>query len=242
MHPARVMLDGEYYPSVEHAYQAAKTQNKEERNLIRLNSDPVNAKKMGYRVTQRPDWEEVRLSIMKDLLRQKFSDPPLAQKLLQTKPLDIVEGNTWHDNFWGSCTCPKCQDRGKNHLGNLLMEIRDSMCELWTARYNYSGTDRYDVTVKTGDVVFAPAWHLVKLYKDEQITWRQYTQLYVQQMRKSYQANKAHWISLLQKPSFTLVCFCVDPTHCHRTLLAQILVKVGRANNTVVIYNGERPQ
>ena len=41
MHPAPVVLDGATYPTVEHAYQAAKTLNEAERKTIRENPDPV---------------------------------------------------------------------------------------------------------------------------------------------------------------------------------------------------------
>lgn len=242
MYSAPVVLDGLTYPSVEHAYQAAKTLDDAERKIIRENPDPVFAKKMGYKVKKRPDWEKVRLEVMKELLQQKFQDPLLAQKLLDTNPEYIKEGNTWHDNFWGSCSCPKCQDKGANHLGKLLMEIRDSLCsvQLWTAHYSYSGEDRYDITVKTGDPAFAPPWNLVAGYKNNNVSWEEYTQRYIQYMRLSYQEQKQHWLDLFYKTSITLVCFCTDPEHCHRKLLAEILIKVGKAHNIHVAYHGER--
>lgn len=242
MHSAPVVLDGLIYPSVEHAYQAAKTFNETERKIIRENPDPVFAKRMGYKVQKRPDWEDVRLGIMNDLLQQKFQKPSLAQKLLKTNPQHIKEGNTWHDNYWGSCSCPKCQDKGKNNLGKLLMQTRNSLCsvQLWTAQYNYPGEDRHDITVKSGDLVFAPNWQLVTAYKNNQITWEEYTQQYLELMRQSYQTQKQHWLNLLQKPSITLVCFCSDHTHCHRKLLAEILIKVGQVHNIHIAYHGER--
>jgi ribA/ribD-fused uncharacterized protein len=242
MHPVRIPYQGLYYPSVEHAYQASKTLKQWDREPIRTNPDPVSAKKMGRQLQIRPDWEEVKLDIMRELLSLKFNYPHLSQRLLQTNPKYLKEGNTWHDNFWGSCTCLKCNDVGENHLGKLLMDIRNSLCQvqLWTARYNYSGPDRYDVTVKSGDKVFAPTWKLVRRYKDSCITWPEYVRQYTDLMRGSYRNNKPHWINLLQKPSITLVCFCTDPTHCHRTLLAEMLARAGNANNISVAYHGER--
>lgn len=241
MHPALVTLDGLTYPTVEHAYQAAKTLNEAERKTIRENLDPVFAKKMGYRVQKRPDWKEICLSVMEELLHQKFKDPLLAKKLLNTNPKYIKEGNAWHDNYWGSCTCVKCKDQGENHLGKLLMKVRDSLCSihLWTARYNYSGPDRHDITVKSGDTTFSPTWPLVMSFKNNQIAWEEYTQQYTELMRESYRTNKQRWLNLLQKPSITLVCFCTDPMRCHRTLLAEMLVKAGKANNINVAYHGE---
>jgi hypothetical protein len=47
------------------------------------------------------------------------------EKLLETKNAELIEGNIWHDNFWGSCECSRCNHKpGKNMLGRLLMEYR----------------------------------------------------------------------------------------------------------------------
>lgn len=66
---------------------------------------------------------------MECLLREKFSRGTRYRDLLdQTKGEQIIEGNIWHDNFWGNCSCnkrPECVKEGKNHLGMLLMKIRD---------------------------------------------------------------------------------------------------------------------
>lgn len=63
---------------------------------------------------------------MRQLLMQKFADVNLRVKLLATEDEELVEGNYWHDNFWGNCSCPKCKDiQGKNVLGTLLMEERE---------------------------------------------------------------------------------------------------------------------
>lgn len=38
----------------------------------------------------------------------------------------IEEIVSWHDNFWGNCTCVKCENiEGQNWLGKLLMKVRD---------------------------------------------------------------------------------------------------------------------
>ena len=60
-------------------------------------------------------------------LRQKYAKDPLRQMLLDTGDAILIEGNFWHDNFFGSCTCPKCGNKGQNNLGKLLMQIRDEM-------------------------------------------------------------------------------------------------------------------
>lgn len=117
-YPCLVKLDGVRYASVEHAYQAAKTMDKKERKKfhgIKANA----AKKLGRQVKIRSDWESVKISVMKELLVQKFSDGHLRQLLLDTGDSQLVEGNDWSDTFWG-----KCGNKGHNHLGRLLMEVR----------------------------------------------------------------------------------------------------------------------
>ncbi len=99
-----VYLEGRVYPSVEHAYQAAKTLHSEERSVIAQCASPSKAKKLGRQVTLRPDWEVVKLSIMHNLVRCKFQSEGLAGKLLATGEDVLVEGNWWGDTFWGSAT------------------------------------------------------------------------------------------------------------------------------------------
>ena len=71
-------------------------------------------------ITQLPHIDRIRA--MRDLLAQKFSDPVLRKRLAATAPLDLIEGNTWGDRFWGVY-----EGEGENWLGRLLMEIRDAV-------------------------------------------------------------------------------------------------------------------
>ena len=119
-YPVQVMLDGIDYPSVEHAYQAAKTRDTQQRMHIRGCERAVDAKRMGKRVTMREDWEQMKLHVMKNLLLQKFRKGHLCEWLVETGDVQIVEGNWWGDTFWGVC-----KGKGTNHLGRLLMEVRD---------------------------------------------------------------------------------------------------------------------
>jgi ribA/ribD-fused uncharacterized protein len=119
--PATVHLDGVEYPTVEHAYQAAKTLDETEREQVRSAPTPGEAKAQGQKVTVRGDWENIKVDVMRDLLRQKFAGPPLRDRLAATAPRTLIEGNTWGDRFWGVY-----EDEGENWLGRLLMEIRDA--------------------------------------------------------------------------------------------------------------------
>ncbi len=127
---AVVRYEGIEYNTVEHAYQAAKTLDPEQRLTVQNAPTPGLAKSLGQRVTKRPDWDEIKLGIMADLLKQKFltGNPKLTEQLLGTRDMWLIEGNTWRDQFYG-CT----KDRltagwvGHNHLGRMLMTVRDQI-------------------------------------------------------------------------------------------------------------------
>lgn len=128
--PVEVEFDGETYPSTEHAYQAAKTLIPEERMMVRRTSACGAAKKMGAAVTLRKDWEEIKIGVMHDLVRQKFTKHSyLKEKLILTGRHHLVEGNTWNDKFWGVC-----DGEGENHLGRILMDVRAEILGLPVAR------------------------------------------------------------------------------------------------------------
>lgn len=112
-------LDGETYRTVEHAFQAAKTDVASERERLRNTPSPLIVKRLGKKVTLRPGWDAMRVQVMGRFLRAKFCDPDLAAKLLATGDMPLYEGNHWGDTFWGTV-----DGRGQNHLGRLLMEIR----------------------------------------------------------------------------------------------------------------------
>ena len=112
---------GVTYWTVEHYFQAAKTLDREERRFISALDTPGKAKRVGRRVKLRPDWEEVKIDIMRNALIKKFMDPLMREKLLETGNAILVEGNWWGDRFWGVC-----DGVGENHLGKLLMMIRES--------------------------------------------------------------------------------------------------------------------
>lgn len=115
---APVELDGILYPSVENAYQAAKTLDD---RTFYLTCSPVEAKRRQDKL--RPGWDEIKLRIMDDLLRQKFAtDSLLARKLINTEDADIIHDNYWRDTFWGVY-----QGQGTNYLGRLLMRIRKDL-------------------------------------------------------------------------------------------------------------------
>lgn len=124
-----IVIRGKVWSTVEHVYQAIKTCDKQRREKIRLASTPGKAKRMGRRVECRPDWEEIKQKVMLKSVRLKFKqNPKLAQKLINTGDQILIEGNRWHDNTWGDCSCGKCgYVQGKNLLGKILMQVRSEI-------------------------------------------------------------------------------------------------------------------
>jgi hypothetical protein len=117
-YPCRVEFEGMVFACVEAAFQAAKTLDRSVRGRF-PRMDGREAKAAGRRVPLRPDWSRVRLEVMESCLRSKFSST-IAMATLKGVPGEIVEDNTWGDYFWG-----RCNGRGENNLGKLLMKIRD---------------------------------------------------------------------------------------------------------------------
>lgn len=115
-----VEFEGHEYPSVEHAYQAAKTEDQGLREKIRNCRTAGEAKRLGSAIRTAKSWERRKLEVMDGLLRQKFSQQPYASLLRGTGARKLVEGNWWGDTFWGVC-----KGEGTNWLGRLIMDIRD---------------------------------------------------------------------------------------------------------------------
>lgn len=107
--------------TVEHRYQAAKASNYSDWYDIMHADTPFIAKRMGKVIEVRADWEHVKLSLMEEFVRDKFiKNVELREKLINTSGTFLIEGNTWGDTFWGVCN-----GIGENHLGKILMRIRD---------------------------------------------------------------------------------------------------------------------
>lgn len=110
------------YTNNEAAFQAQKCVSDTERIQFTKLS-PSEAKRLGRRVSLRKDWEDVKVSIMEEVVRAKFTqNAELADKLLATGDAHLEEGNTWGDRVWGTVN-----GIGANQLGIILMKIRDEI-------------------------------------------------------------------------------------------------------------------
>ena len=116
--------DGGKYKSVEHAYQSAKSSDRQWKIVCASGISSGKVKRASRKIEVRQDWEKIKVSVMKDLLKQKFSDEYYKDKLLATGNTYIIEGNEWGDTFWG---VDLRSGEGRNVLGRLIMELRDSL-------------------------------------------------------------------------------------------------------------------
>lgn len=127
--------EGAEYPSVEHAYQASKSEDDDIRGDI-AGVTVREARKIGKTIQLTPGWEAKKLHIMEFLLRQKFLDNfvgmeaqagakdehcDIGQRLLKTGD-SLLEMHTKSDQFWGVSP-----DGGENHMGKILMKIREEL-------------------------------------------------------------------------------------------------------------------
>lgn len=126
----KIQYESRTYDSVEIAFVAAKTKNQRIRyELSKLKAyESGKAKILGRQIKLRENWDLMRFPIMTKLVDQKFDYPKFSEKLLLTGGAEIIEGNYWHDNFWGDCYCKKCKDiPGQNKLGKILMKKRSTL-------------------------------------------------------------------------------------------------------------------
>ena len=125
---SKIEYEGYTYMNVEAAFQAQKNES----NVYKLGmqfNDPSTAKKDGRIIELRPDWEQVKDNLMYEIVKAKFEqNDVLKTQLLNTNDEVLVEGNTWHDNYWGMCTCERCTRKNySNNLGKILMRIREEL-------------------------------------------------------------------------------------------------------------------
>lgn len=133
--PVKILHQKILFPSVEHAYQAAKTENQFSQFEISNLASAGQAKKYWKEhplIDPTPLWETAQLQCMESFIHQKFwfnNEIMLVRLLIETGDAEIIEGNTWGDTFWGQ---EKKRGKfwiGKNHLGNILMKQRKKLLE-----------------------------------------------------------------------------------------------------------------
>lgn len=126
-YPCDLRFRGKLYPSVEYAYLSAKSEDKAWKTLCaEAKEKPSVLKKKSQHLELVPDWEAIKLAVMRECLELKFSQEPFKTWLIETGDTPLQEGNTWGDKFWG---VDLGTWEGENHLGKLIMEIREKLQE-----------------------------------------------------------------------------------------------------------------
>ena len=121
-YPVAIRYNWMVYGNAEAAFQAQKVLTDAERRPF-ISMSATNAKKYGRKVKLRPDWEDVKLVVMYDIVLAKFTqNPSLKEMLIATGNAELVEGNTWGDRYWGVCN-----GTGSNYLGKILMAVREQL-------------------------------------------------------------------------------------------------------------------
>jgi ribA/ribD-fused uncharacterized protein len=119
--PVKIELNGLVFPTVEHAYMSAKSDDEEWKKFC---SNSINkagdVKRQSRNITLKENWNEIKLDVMTECVKQKFNQEPYRTKLLETGVQHIQEGNRWNDKFWGVCLKT---NKGENNLGKLIMDI-----------------------------------------------------------------------------------------------------------------------
>lgn len=135
-YPVTIEHQGIKYPSVEHYYVAMKIKNDQQidgkylsyvdcRELIAKMNDPAKVKQFGKVLKLRKDWDDVKLDVMLWGIREKFKNEELKELLLSTEGEELVESNWWGDKFWGVS-----KGEGENHLGKILMRVREELIKV----------------------------------------------------------------------------------------------------------------
>ncbi|QHJ75281.1 hypothetical protein DELTA_88 [Brevundimonas phage vB_BsubS-Delta] len=156
-YPCVCVYEGDVYPSSEHAYQAAKfPKGHEARKTIAAMPTPGGTKKFAktFKHAQSKDFHERKQQVMLDVLRSKFlMNRDLQDKLLATcnPEVELIEGNTWGDCYWGVCG-----GHGENHLGKLLMRVRGGLF-LWQMAGIYPGDVTGELNAEACKLLGLPA-------------------------------------------------------------------------------------
>lgn len=110
------------YNNVESAFQASKYTDESERKILsRMSADKAVKKSMDF--TQSAEWEDCKLNIMESIIMAKFDqNPSLKKRLIETDDRILINGNNKHETYWG---VDLYSWTGENHLGKILMAIRD---------------------------------------------------------------------------------------------------------------------
>jgi uncharacterized protein YeaO (DUF488 family) len=109
------------------------------------------------------------------------------------------------------------------------------MLKVYTSNMDYNGIDRLDITVKTGDLDFAPTWDMVIGHKNGTLSNTEYINRYLEILRTTSKTNRKKWLNIINREEVTFICYCKKGKFCHRKILAKVFDSFDN-----VKYMGER--
>ncbi|WGV25898.1 NADAR family protein [Halotia branconii] len=126
--PHGIQIQGTYWPTVEHYYQAQKFVGSVDAVIIptiRAAATPEEAAALGRCSTRqlRSDWQVVKTQVMREAVLKKFLTHADIRKILLTTGNEILVENSPTDYFWGC----GAKTTGQNHLGKILMSVREEI-------------------------------------------------------------------------------------------------------------------
>ncbi|WP_305119045.1 NADAR family protein [Tahibacter harae] len=102
--PHRIFLDGKYWPTSEHYFQAQKFEDAAHREEIRQANTPMIAAQLGRdrRKKLRRDWESAKDGVMKKAVLAKFSQHEVLKALLLSTGDALLIEHTSNDAYWAT--------------------------------------------------------------------------------------------------------------------------------------------
>jgi ribA/ribD-fused uncharacterized protein len=120
-----IEFNGRIYPSVEHAFMSAKSNDSHWKRICRDKTIyPGKIKKKSRDIALVKNWDNIKVHVIEECLTQKFNKEPFKTLLINTGDQHICEGNTWKDKFWG---VDAVTGEGENMLGEIIMNIRSQL-------------------------------------------------------------------------------------------------------------------
>jgi ribA/ribD-fused uncharacterized protein len=120
---ARMFIYGRWWNWVEAPYQSAKTNVQSEKEAIWQATKANDSRLLGQNVTMVSDWDMLKREVMKECCMAKFlQHPDLRKQLMETGTQELIEDSPY-DSYWGCGV----DGTGKNVLGQVLMEVRDTL-------------------------------------------------------------------------------------------------------------------
>ena len=124
---SRISIEGREFSSVEQYYQWRKCSDENDRKAIMSANTPGEMKRIGKRIKLVPKWDEIKLEVMYEGVKAKFTqNTQLAHKLLLIRDDKLAEGNNWGDTFWGVDYYTRM---GNNHLGKILRRVKGEILQ-----------------------------------------------------------------------------------------------------------------